>query len=112
VSANEKAASGCTPEAAHAKTDPTLRSISQATGAAPVLADALRRSPWRPLASLAGYGDERDDSGDPAPPTPPPDRENESVEQRKRRTGYDGAFERPERWTPSERPDDGFGVRP
>ena len=90
--AKERAALG--REAAHAKTDPTLRSISQAP---------VHRPPWRPLAVLA-YNDERE--GDELPPKPPPDRESETAEERKRRTGYDGAFERPERWTPSERPDE------
>lgn len=46
----ERAALG--REAAHAKPDPTPGSISQATGAAPVLADALHRPPWRPFAEL------------------------------------------------------------
>jgi hypothetical protein len=91
--AKERAALG--REAAHAKTDPTLRSISQATGAAPVLADALHRSPWRPLAALAGYHDERDDT-DPPPNKTPLDREAETVEERARRRGYREAGTRPD----------------
>lgn len=98
MSANEKAASGCTPKAAHEK--PPNPPSSMTEGASRVKSIA-----WRPLASLAGYGDERDDSDTP-PPKTPPDRESETVEERKRRTGYDGAFERPERWAPSERPDE------
>jgi hypothetical protein len=92
--AKERAALG--REAAHAKTDPTLRSISQATGAAPVLADALRRSPWRAWATLSGYSDERE--GDELPPTPPLDREAETEAERAARRGYWGAGERPERF--------------